>query len=184
MIETIKNIFTKLIEIYNKNENLFILSQMLLHINVKSIDTIEIKNKLEEMNLINPLIYLYMNGQKEDYFAPLKIMYDIYLSSISSSKIFFNDDDNAINYSKALTNKKITLKEVINCKEYYGHKILWYINMCLTGRKFPNTSLKMDKKLFDDLVQKIIYRLLTHIIFISNYFDITKIYEIKPKDFR
>ena len=58
------DIILNLIEIYNKNDKLDILSQILLHINIKSIETIE--KKLEEMYLITPLIYLYMNGQNED----------------------------------------------------------------------------------------------------------------------
>ena len=66
------DIILNLIELYHKNGQLDILSQMLLHINIKSIDNIEVKNKLEELYLITPLIYLYMNGEKEDYFSPLE----------------------------------------------------------------------------------------------------------------
>jgi hypothetical protein len=69
------DIILNLIELYNKNGKLDILCEMLLHINIKSIDTIAIKDKLEEMNLITPLIYLYMNGVEEDYFAPLEKMF-------------------------------------------------------------------------------------------------------------
>ena len=155
------DIVLNLIELYNKNGKHDILSQMLLHINIKSIDTIEIKNKMEEMNLITPLIYLYMNGQKEDYFAPLEKMFDFFnLRAIPSSKILFNDEDNTIDYSKALSEKKITSKEVLNCKEYNGHKILWYIKLCLTGKKFPDNSKKMEKNLFDSFVPKVTYWLL------------------------
>ena len=155
------DIILNLMDLYNKNGKHDILSQMLLHINIKSIDTIEIKNKMEEMNLITPLIYLYMNGQKEDYFAPLEKMFDFFkLRAIPSLKILFNEEENNIDYSKALSAKKITPKEVINCKEYNGHKILWYIKLCLTGKKFPDNSKKMEKKLFDAFVPKVTYWLL------------------------
>ena len=157
------DIILNLIELYKKIEKLDILSQMLLHININSIDTVEIKAKLEEMCLITPLIYLYMNGQNEDYFAPLEKMFDFFYNrAIPSSKILINEEDNSIDYTNALRKKLITPKDIINCKEYNGHKILWYIRYCLTGKKFPDSSLKMDKNLFDALVPKITYWLLNH----------------------
>ena len=73
------DIIIKLIELYNKNNKLDILSQMLLHININSIDTEEIRQKLEEMNLITPLMYLYMNGRNENYFLPLEKMFDFFI---------------------------------------------------------------------------------------------------------
>ena len=150
-----------LIELYKKAGKLDILSQMLLHINIKSLDTKEIKEKLEELYLITPLIYLYMNGQNEDYFAPLEKMFELFSSkAISSSNILYDEDNNNIDYSKALTNKLITPKDILNCKEYCGHKILWYIRWCLTGKKFPDNTKKMNTDLYDKLVPKITYWLL------------------------
>ena len=138
-----------------------ILCQMLLHINIKSIDCDEIKKRMEELYLITPLINLYMNGEHEDYFAPLEKMFDYFnLRSIPASKILINEETNNIDYSKALTKKAITPKEVLNCKEFNGHKILWYIRWCLTGKKFPDSQKKMDKNLFDALVPKMTYWLL------------------------
>ena len=60
-----------LFDLYYKNNMEDNLSHMLLHINIKSLDNIEIKNKIEELNLITPLIYLYINGEKQDYILPL-----------------------------------------------------------------------------------------------------------------
>jgi hypothetical protein len=155
------NIILNLIDLYNKNDKLDILSQMLLHINIKSIDTIEIKEKLEEMYLFPALIYLYMNGQQEDYFAPLDKMFDFFSTrAISASKFIYNEEENCIDYSNALTKQLINQKEIRNCKEYNGHKILWYIRWCLTGKKFPDNTKKMEKTLFDAFVPKITYWLL------------------------
>ena len=155
------DIILNLIEVYTKNGKLDILSQMLLHINIKSIDTIEVKNKIEEKYLIPPLIYLYMNGQNEDYFTPLEKMFDFfYTRAIPASKVLIKDEDNTIDYSYALTNKLITQKEIRNCKEYNGHRILWYIRWCLTGKKFPDNTKKMEKHLFDMIVPKMTYWLL------------------------
>ena len=154
------DIILNLIDLYNKNNRLDILSQMLLHLNITSIDTNEIRQKLDEMNLIIPLIYLYMNGQKEDYFAPLEKMFDFFYSKAISNKTLLNQENTNIDYSNALSQKLLTEKEVRECKEYNGHKILWYIRWCLTGKKFPDNMKKMDKNLFDNLVPKITYWLL------------------------
>lgn len=155
------DIILNLIELYNKNGKLDILCEMLLHINIKSIDTIAIKDKLEEMNLITPLIYLYMNGAEEDYFAPLEKMFYFFCNRAIPSKILVNAEDNYIDYSSALSKKLMTLKEIRYSKEYNGHRILWYLRLCLTGKKFPDNTKKMDKNLFDALVPKITYWLLT-----------------------
>ena len=155
------DIVLNLIDLYNKEDKLDILCQMLLHININSIDTSEIRQKLEELNLITPLIYLYMNGQNENYFAPLEKMFDFFYSKAISNKALFNKETNTIDYSSALTQELVTEKEVRESKEYNGHKILWYIKWCLTGKKFPDNSIKMDKNLFENLVPKITYWLLT-----------------------
>ncbi len=155
------DIIINLIELYNKIGKLDILSQMLLHININSIDTEDIRKKLEEMNLITPLIYLYMNGQKEDYFAPLEKMFDYFYSRAISNKMLINEKTGIIDYSSALSNKMVNEKDVRKCKEYNGHRILWYIRWCLTGKKFPDSLKKMDKNLFENLVPKITYWLLS-----------------------
>ena len=154
------DIILNLIDLYNKKDKLDILSQMLLHININSIDTSEIRQKLEEMNLITPLIYLYMNGQNENYFTPLEKMFDYFYSKAISNKSLMNKENNTIDYSYALTQELVTEKDLRECKEYNGHKILWYIRWCLTGKKFPDSDKKMDKILFENLVPKITYWLL------------------------
>ena len=155
------DIILDLLELYNKNEEQEYLSQMLLHINIKSLDNIKIRDKLEMMNLTIPLAYLYINGEKQDYFAPLEKMFDYFQTRANSSKILVdNEENNSINYSNALNNKLISLKEILNCKEYAGHRILWYIRWILTGKKFPDEINAIEKSTFESLVPKITYWLL------------------------
>ena len=155
------DIIINLIDLYNQKGRLEILGQMLLHINILALDKPEIKNKLEETNLIIPLIYLYHNGKNEDYFAPLQKMFEYFNSKKDYNKALFNEEDNIINYGDAITKKLISLKDVRNSKEYNGHRILWYIKWCLTGKKFPDNSINMKDNLFDELVSKIAFWLLT-----------------------
>jgi hypothetical protein len=150
-----------LIDLYYKNGKLEYLSQMLLHINIKSIDTIEIKNKLEKLNLTIPLIYLYMNGENQDYFIPLQKMFEIFNSKTKTANILImSEENNSINYSNALNKKLITLKDILDCKEYAGHRILWYIRWILTGKKFPDEQHLIEKNIFENLVPRITYWLM------------------------
>ena len=156
-----KEIILNLIDLYYKNGKEEYLSQMILHLSIKSLDTVEIKDKLEQMNLTIPLAYLYINGENQDYFSPLQKMFDYFCSKGNSLNILINDEENnTINYSNALNNKVITLKEILKCKEYAGHRILWYIRWILTRKKFPDELNMIEKNVFDDLVPKITYWLL------------------------
>ena len=54
-------------------------------------------------------------------------MFDFYNTKKNWTDALFNNEDNYINYSKALAKRLISLKEVYNSKEYNCHRILWYI---------------------------------------------------------
>ena len=156
-----KEIILNLIDLYYKNGKEEYLSQMILHLSIKSLDTAEIKDKLEQMNLTIPLAYLYINGENQDYFVPLQKMFDYFYSKGNSLNILINEEENnSISYSNALNKKLVDLKQILNCKEYAGHRILWYIRWILTRKKFPDELNMIEKNIFDDLVPKITYWLL------------------------
>ena len=154
------DIIINFIDLYDKKGKLQTISQMLLHINILAMDKPEIKKKLEKTNLFIPLIYIYHNGKEEDYFTPLQKMFDYFISLTSWNKDLINEEDNLINYTNAITKNTITLSQIQNTKEYIGHRILWYIKWCLTGKKFPDNLQKMKDNLFDELLIKISYWLL------------------------
>jgi hypothetical protein len=108
-------------------------------------------------------------------------MFDFYKTKKNWTEVLINNEDNYINYSKALTNKLISLKEVYNSKEYNCHRILWYIKWCLTGKKFPDNTIKMKDELFNVLVPKIAYWLIKENVISEllnfdpkNYFNVYK----------
>ena len=138
------------------------LSHMLLHMNIKSLDNIQIKDKMEELNLITPLLYLYINGEKQDYLSPLQKMFNNYTKVSSINYLLTEEDSNEIDYGIALNNKEeLTLQKILDSKEYNGHRILWYIRWILTGKKFPYEEKSIEKEIFIDLVPKITYWLLS-----------------------
>ena len=147
-----EEIVDDIIELYVKKDKFEMLSQLLLHLNIKCLDTPKIKKKIESLNLISPLIYIYMSGSEEKYFEPIKIMYDYF--SFKAKEM-----SNFKNYNNAL--KDNSAKLVLNSKQYFGHKILWYCKICLTGRKFPDTEEKMKPDLFNKLICDMVYWLIS-----------------------
>ena len=128
--------------------------------NIKCLEKDQIVKKIKELNLTSVLIYLYMSGKKEDYFEPIKIMYEYFSSS--------DDIPNFNNYNEAALSNSIS--KILRSKQYYGHKILWYIKLCLTGRKFPNNEEKMNQELFNKLIPDITYWLITEKI-LNSFLD-------------
>ena len=146
-----EDIINDIINIYINKKRKNTLSQLLLHINIKCIEKPKIQEKIKNLNLITVLIYLYMNGANEDYFEPINLMYQYFISS--------KELEGFINYNTSL--EKYSLINILESKQYYGHKILWYIKLCLTERKFPNAEEKMDPKLYKELIPKIVYWLIS-----------------------
>ena len=156
------DIMLNLFDLYYKNNMEDNLSHMLLHINIESLDNKEIKNKLEELNLTTPLIYLSINGKEQDYILPLEKMFNYFQNADSLEEILSNKESNEIDYGTVLNNnhKDLDINKIIESKEYNGHRILWYIRWILTGKKFPDEEKNIEKNIFIELVPKITYWLL------------------------
>ena len=180
-----ESIILKLIDLYIEKDDLNLLSQLLLHIDINSLDTPAIKKKLEELELITPLIYLYMNGKEQNYFYPIEKLNEIYQKSTPFK-----------NFTEYHLLENVTIEEVLSSKQYIGHKILWYLKLCLSERKFPNIEEKMDEKLFKELIPKIVIWMLSeknlyefckfdpenYFMILKNIFSIEKLLSIL-KDF-
>ena len=169
-VELNEDIINNIIELYKRKKNYELLSQLLVHLNIKSIDNESIKSKCEEMNLINPLIYIYMNGKEENYFAPVEKLFDLYLKAV--------EIDSFKGYNEEYEKKK-DFKEIRKSKQYLGHKLLWYVRWCLKGKKYPNDKTPMEKEKFSYAISKIAYWILNPKVFTEfvrfdpmNYFSI------------
>ena len=166
-----EEIILDLIKLYESNRKLDTLSQLLLHINIKSLDVPSIKQKIENLFLTTPLIYICVNGKSQDYFEPVLRIYEKFTIS--------NEIPDFTSYENLLTNKKISLKEIQTSKQYLGHKLFWYIKKSLTGKKFPNYNENMDKDMYHKAISKITYWLLSNEVLgnlllfdTKTYFDI------------
>ena len=124
-----EEIILDLIKLYETKRNFEILSKLLLHINVNSLEAPLVKQKIESLNIITPLIYIYVNGKSQDYFKPILHIYEKFLSS--------TEIPNFVSYEDLIRSKKLSLKQIKSSKQYIGHKLFWYIQKSLTGKKFP-----------------------------------------------
>ena len=146
-----QNTISKIVELYIEKKKFHILSQILTHLDIQSIDADEIKKICCEHILISPLIYIYMNSPDHEYFEPILKIYNMYLNAKEIEKEEFISYDNIL--------QKIPTSELEISKQYIGDKLLWYINICIDGKKFISDDfIELDQ--YEILIQKIFLWLL------------------------
>ena len=141
----------KIVDIYIENKRFHILSQILINLNINSICNKEIKNKCIENTLITPLIYIYMNENEGNYYEGILKIYDMYKNAN------LIEEDKFISYEESLENIPISQLEV--SKQYIGDKLLWYINLCIEGKKFI-TNIEIEKEKYENSIKLIFLWLL------------------------
>jgi len=142
-----QNTISKIIELYTQKKKFQILSKILVHLDIKSIDIDYIRDYCNQYNLITPLIYVYTNSKLEDYFYPIPKIFEIF----TKAKELDDFTDFRVIY-------KFITAEVEFSKQFIGHKLMWYIYMCIQGKKFPKNNIPEDK--FKPLIIKILSWLL------------------------
>ena len=101
-----KNITSEnLIKIYEGKKNLDELGQILIHLNIKSIDKPNIRQKIQNLFLLSPFIYICIYGEQQDYFKPVTFIYDKFITSkeipeFKSYKESINEKKNGIKWYK------------------------------------------------------------------------------------
>ena len=137
----------KYIEYYIDKKEKLRISLILLRFNTLILIKNEILELITKYDLLNPYIYICMNVNLEefDYYKPIHFMFGI-----------IEDKFEYCNYSTFIIfhNKKFYNEELLSCKQYFKHKLLWYCDLCLKGIKYPSNKL-MEKKKHEDIVKKI-----------------------------
>ena len=141
-----KETILKIVDIYIKKNKLETLEKILTHLDINSINLDEIKIICDKNNFISAIIYIYMNGENNDKFYPIKKIFEIYKISEYIPK------DKFINYQNAINS--ISKEELIKSKQYLGHKLFWYINLCIEGYTFPKNE-KMPEEERNDIIKEI-----------------------------
>ena len=148
-----EEIIDKLINLYEGENKLVTLAQLIIHLNVECIDNEKIKMKLEDNILLStPLIYIYMNGKKKDFFTPVLKLFDQFKNA--------QPIENFTNY-QSLNSTIQNLEEIEIKKQYLGHKILWYISWVYTGKVFPGKNSDYDSDILSKFIPKLLYWLMS-----------------------
>ena len=139
------DVLTSFFGAYKIKNELVLLSHLFTHINIKSLNNFMIKKLAVKENLFNLIIFIFSNGEcSEDYFYPISKMYNAYIKGLekaSKDKEENKEKDEHKYYSYYNLYVKRGIKginEMEKSKEYIGHKLLWYIQMCLKGNKFAS----------------------------------------------
>ena len=144
-----EEIILDIIKLYESKKQFDVLGQILIHFNIKSIDKPNIRQKIQNLFLASPMIYICIYGEKKDYFKPVTFIYDKFINS--------KEINDFTTYEDLFKNKKIPLSEIKNSKQYIGHKLLWYIKKTLLKRKFPNFMENIEDDSYCKCTSEITY---------------------------
>ena len=173
-----ENVLTSLYGTYKLKNELVLLSHLFIHINLKCLSNFTIKRLAVKENLFSLLIFIFSNGDcYEDYFLPITKMFQIYLKEKEKSEKEIEDNNNEykyFNYCEKYGEKGIKgINEMERCKEYIGHKLLWYIEQCLKGNKYASEievdllKFQMNSEKYKKFVATIYFWLLHEKIFFA-----------------
>ena len=151
-----KKVTLDLINTNVKNNDLDKLDQLLIHFSLSSLNHGDTKKKIEQLSLISTQIYLAIN-KEHDFIKPVSLLFDRYNKA--------KPIESFTNYKVLVKNKKMPLEKIKLCKQYLGHKLLWYLLMLLEGKKFPDFIEDIDGVLYFSAVTKSTYWLLTEKVF-------------------
>ena len=116
---------------------------------MKNFDIKEIKEVCYSNNLIVPLIYIYFKFYEENIFSLVIKLYELFNKAYNITRVEYEE------YKKIIINKKIEhMDEILVSKQYLGQKLLWLINLCLKGNKYPSLE-PISKNLYTNLIQSI-----------------------------
>ena len=147
--EISEDLILKLIQLYEEKNKTDILNKLLLHIDIKSLCSPSVNSKIIELSLLPPMINIFVNGNNPNYFTPIIKLYEVYQKA---KALNFNS------YEKILEIKQ--LSEIIDSKEYKGHKLFWYIKKCLIKKKYPYFLDNMEEKEYSKFMMDLIFWLM------------------------
>lgn len=116
---------------------------ILLGINPEMLNESMVKQAIQGTKLVNAFTYLITHsGERSDFMKPLEYMYTLFVGVDPSDK-----------YNQFM-GCAIGDVSVIQCKQYFGHRIFWYCNFCLDKLMFPE-RYPIDDDVYALLVPKI-----------------------------
>ena len=137
---------TSLYAAYKMKNELVLLSHLFTHLNLNNLNNFAIKKLAVQENLFSLIIFIFSNGDcGEDFFLPISKLFKGYSEKVKKENIEKEKHEDEKNKQSYFSYYDLYVKKGIkginkmeNCKEYIGHKLLWYIEMSLKGNKFAS----------------------------------------------
>ena len=167
-----KDFLKDFIKYYLEKKEISILSKMLLKLNVNNINEPEILKLLEDSGMINLFIYSQtkLKGEtKFDYFMPVQYIFSLFENGLKNEQ----KDENKQAYFNLMTKHDMQFygDKALNCNDYMGHKLFWYINICLLKEEYPSGN-RMSSEAFMMTTKKIfLFLTLNNVMEIMLKFD-------------
>ena len=140
---------TSIFQYYITKNNLYHLSLIIPHFSLKTLNNDFVKKTCLQYNFSNALIYIYTNVY-DDFFFPIKVMFDNFCKCSNIFDYKKEENKNELFYSDSYITK-IKNEQFEKSKEYLGHKILWFCNLCVKGQKYPNYN-NMNENTYKKIV--------------------------------
>jgi len=155
---------------YKSNKSLTILQHLFTHLNYNCLFSSTIKKIAFKENLFSLMILIFSNCKGfKNLFLPIAKIYKVFEEKIGDEKNF-----ECKSYVETFGNDHIKgINMMEESTEYIGHKLLWYIDMSLKGKKFSLgmdvNLLKFDKESpdYESFVAFIFYWILQENVFLN-----------------
>lgn len=170
---------TSLYGAYKIKDEIILFSHLLTHINLKCLNNFMIKKISLQENLFDLIIYIFSNGTcSEDFFLPITKMFQCYckldLNKDIKEEFKEENEHKFISYYDLYVVKGISgINKMEKRKEYIGHKLMWYIDMCIRGNKFASgieidlLRFQVESKNYIKLIAYIYFWILHENIFLT-----------------
>ena len=143
---------TSLYSAYKMKDELVLLSHLYTHLKLICLNNFALKKLAVKEKLFDLITFIFANGNCcEDFFFPITKMFNAYSKEVQKENAKKEVEKNNENELKYFSYYDLYLKKGINginkmekSKEFICHKLLWYIEMCLKGKKFaPATEIEL-----------------------------------------
>eukprot|EP01022_Parablepharisma_sp_SALTPOND_P016448 TRINITY_DN240_c0_g1_i1.p1 TRINITY_DN240_c0_g1~~TRINITY_DN240_c0_g1_i1.p1 ORF type:complete len:1429 (-),score=152.52 TRINITY_DN240_c0_g1_i1:4268-8554(-) len=160
-----KDVFETMLDYYLKQNRTQVLEQMLLALNLENQDLQKLADLCITHKLFSALIYVKtLENEEEQFIEPL-----IYMCTEMRLK---QKDNDTLKLDSIYSNPKQAETSAI----YLGYKVLWYIDLCFKGQKYPYRTNQISF----DLWPRVVYGIINWVFLEQN--GSTNLKELMRKD--
>ena len=118
---------SKIVSLYDRKKKYLHLNQLLCHFEVNQIDFDYMRKMCLKHSLVDSLFHIFSNGKDVNFFYPVEIAFEAFKSA---------QDRNIKSYYEQTKDNPVELINAFDSKDYYGYKILFYIDNLTKGQTY------------------------------------------------